>query len=60
MKPAEYRTTRDIIIPAGTRLVHLNGRLVFGSSEVEAGVQFGISAGLDTCTDKGLIHEAQK
>lgn len=60
MKPAEYRTTRDIIIPSGTRLIHLNGCLVFGSFEAEPGAQFGISAGLDTCAERALIEEAQK
>lgn len=60
MKPTEYRTTRDLVIPAGTRMIHLDGRLVFGSFEAEPGVQFGVTAGLDTCTDRGLIQEAQK
>lgn len=53
-----YATTRDLIVPAGTRLIHLNGRLVFGSADVEPGLPLGLSTGLDTALERGLIVEA--
>lgn len=53
-----YVTTRDLTIPAGTRMVHLDGRLVFGSVEPVKACPVGLSMGLDTALDRGLIEEA--
>lgn len=55
MKPKEYRTTLDLIIPAGTRVIHLNGRLVFGRFDGDV----GFSMGLDSSLERGVIECAE-
>ena len=55
VKPKEYRTTRDLIIPAGTRVIHLDGRLVFGRFDGDV----GFSMGLDSSLERGVIECAE-
>lgn len=53
---SEYKTTRDIVIPAGTRAIHLDGKLVFGAFEFAPKCQGGFSMGIDAATEAGVIE----
>lgn len=53
---SEYKTTRDIVIPAGTRAIHLDGKLVFGAFEFASKCQGGFSMGIDAATETGVIE----
>lgn len=57
---SEYKTTQDIIIPAGTRAIHLDGKLVFGAFEFSPHCQGGFSMGIDAALEGGVIEENEK
>lgn len=53
---SEYSTTKDITIPAGTRAIHLDGKLVFGAFEFSPNCQGGFSMGIDAAMETGVIE----
>ena len=55
----EYETTRDIVIPAGTRAIHLDGKIVFGAFEFAPKCQGGFSMGIDSALENGVIEGAE-
>ncbi|MFC5373986.1 hypothetical protein ACFPIF_15590 [Brevundimonas faecalis] len=59
LAPMVFHTTRDLVIPAGTRLINLSGKLVFGSCEAEAGFPLGLSTGVDNALELGVIAEGE-
>ena len=54
--PQEFHTTRDMVIPAGTRLINLSGKLIFGSFTEAPGHAIGLSMGMDNALHVGLVE----
>lgn len=59
MTPKVFHTTRDLVIPAGTRLINLSGKLVFGQFDGLDNCPFGLSTGMDNALELGVIAEGE-
>lgn len=59
LPPIVFHTTRDLVIPAGTRMINLSGKLVFGQFDGSDNCPFGLSTGMDNALELGVIAEGE-